>query len=423
MEKLVISIVLFVVPVIARDPEVLCVYPLSGFYSPLQRILFYVLLSFGVIGRRQRWLVAGALASAMTYCGAAAIQSFFLIAKVKSSVVDLDIYGVFAVTSAGFMLTAPLLLWSTTLQTAEREIRTIISLWSLLIVVGAILATAGIYVRAEAEGPACLGPEADLDIASAVSTLYNASGDCTYACFAETRPLFRSGSDALAWKNQLDAPNDLTAMFLPTVAASIPSGIIVWIWLIIKKDSASARLLRPPPVFTRFELGWLGARLLRKTRRRDPERDRDADGDRVVFPPSILAPVRIQHRFPRLILAYQYYFVLGSSGVFVVNIVMNEVRLRSLPTNEMPYEVGQWGPWVGVGLILLAELLNRLMKRMWPESRKIRAAASDEEGLPIWTVRQGQSQGDEEGWKGSSVRTNTMMSEVSTIRRRHSFSH
>ncbi|CEL08534.1 hypothetical protein ASPCAL11683 [Aspergillus calidoustus] len=405
MEKLLVSTVLFIVPVIARDPDVLCVYPLSGVYAPLQRILFYVLLSFGVIGRRQRWLVAGALASAMTYCGAAAIQSFFLIAKAKSPVVDLDIYGVFAVTSTGFMLTAPLLAWSTTLQSAEREIRMIISLWSLLIAIGAILTTAGIYIRADSEGPECFGPESD--ITSAVSTLYNASTDCTYACFAEKHPLFRSGSDALAWKNQLDAPRDITAVFVPNISASMLSAIIVWTWVIRK---GNAVLLQPPPVFTRFELGWVSARLFGKQRGRR---------DHAVPPLRLRSTQRpeVQYRFPKLVEAFQYYFVLGSSAVFIVNLVMNEVRLRSLPTNEMPYEVGQWGPWVGVGLILLAELLNRLMKRMWPE----RATSVDEEELPIWSAKQGPCQGDEEGWKVMNARTNTMMSEVSTIRRRNSF--
>ncbi|KAL2783174.1 hypothetical protein BJX66DRAFT_319004 [Aspergillus keveii] len=409
MEKLLISIVLFFVPVIASDPDVLCVYPLSGVYSPLQRILFYVLLSFGVIGRRQRWLVAGALASAMTYCGAAAIQSFFLIAKTKSPVVDLDIYGVFAVTSTGFMLTAPLLAWSTTLQSAEREIRMIISLWSLLIAIGAILATAGIYIRADGVGPECFGPQTD--ITSAVSTFYNASADCTYACFAEKHPLFRSAGDAVAWKNELDAPRDITAVFVPNISASMLSAIIVWTWVIRK---GNAVLLQPPPIFTRFELGWVGSRLFGKQRRRDQDR---------VIASRIQSPPRVQYRFPKLVEVFQYYFVLGSSGVFIVNLVMNEVRLRSLPTNEMPYEVGQWGPWVGVGLILLAELLNRLMKRMWPEKVRGVRAAGDEEELPIWSMNQCQSQGDEEGWKGSSERTNTMMSEASTIRRRHSFSH
>ncbi|KAL2844130.1 hypothetical protein BJY01DRAFT_248254 [Aspergillus pseudoustus] len=389
METLLVTTVLFVLPVLARDPDVLCVYPLSGVYAPLQRILFYVLLSFGVIGRRQRWLVAGALASAMTYCGAAALQSFFLLAKARSSVVDLDIYGVFAVTSTGFMLTAPLLAWSTTLQTAEREIRLIISLWSTFIALGAVLATAGIYVRASGEGAVCFDPEADIN--SAVSTLYNASTECSYACFAEKHPLFRSASDTVAWKNQLDAPRDITAVFLPTFAASIPSAIIVWIWVLRKGNSY---LMQPPPVFSRLELGWVGARLFGKQRE-----------DRIVSS-RIQSTPPIPYRYSKLVLAYQYYFILGSSGAFVVNLVLNEVRLRSLPTNEMPYEVGQWGPWVGVGLILLAELLNRVMKRKWPEN----VHYGDEEELPIWRGKPAAG-GDEDGWKGLNGRTDTMRSE------------
>ncbi|KAL2818015.1 hypothetical protein BJX63DRAFT_429346 [Aspergillus granulosus] len=394
MEKR-LSLTLFVVPALAHDPDVLCVYPLSGFYAPLQRILFYILLSFAVIGRRQRWLVAGALASAMTYCGAAAIQSFFLLAKAKSSVVDLDIYGVFAVTSTGFMLTAPLLAWSTTLQSAEREIRMIISLWSMLIAVGAILATAGIHIRAKGAGPACFAPA--VNITSAVSVLYNASADCTYACFAEKHPLFRSASDTLAWENQLDPARDITAVFLPTTVASIPSAIIVWIWIIRKGNTY---LLRPPPVFNRFELGWVGARLFGKQRQ-----------DRMVSSTKNPAQ-RVHCRHPKLVLAYQYYFVLGSFGAFVVNLVLNEVRFRSLPTNEMPYEVGQWGPWVGVGLILLAELLNQTMKRMWPEN----VQGADEEELPIWRGKFG-----EDGWKGWNERTNTLRSDGSISMRRNSF--
>ncbi|KAL3461201.1 hypothetical protein BJX64DRAFT_289577 [Aspergillus heterothallicus] len=394
MEKIFLLVTIFLVPALAHDPEVLCVYPLSGVYAPLQRILFYLLLSFGVIGRRQRWLVAGALASAMTYCGAAAIQSFFLLAKARSPVVDLDIYGVFAVTSTGFMLTAPLLAWSTTLQTAEREIRMIISLWSTLIAIGAIMATTGIYLRAQGEGPTCLDSTADRS--SAVSTLYNATGDCTYACFPEERALFRSANDTVAWKNQLDAPRDITAVFLPTIAASIPSATIVWLWVIRKGNSY---LLQPPPVFSRFELGWVGARLF-GTQRHKAE---------------VVARVKrntqqLPYRYAKFIRAYQYYFILGSTGAFVVNLVLNEVRLRSLPTNEMPFEVGQWGPWVGVGLILLAELLNRLVKRMWLEN----VHNVDEEELPIWRGKAGER----EELKG---RTNTMRSEASTLRRRNSF--
>lgn len=198
-----------VLPVVAQaeqdSRDVLCVYPLSGVYAPLQRILFYLLLSFGVIGRRQRWLVAGALASAMTYCGAAAIHSVLLLADARSPVVDLDVYGVFAATSTGIMLTTPLLAWSTTLQSVEREVRMLITLWTLLILIGAILAIATIYIRGVTKGPPCYDSLSLADIPSTASTLRNATANCTYVCFSEESPLGRSPGDVLAWENKLRA--------------------------------------------------------------------------------------------------------------------------------------------------------------------------------------------------------------------------
>ncbi|KAL2827395.1 hypothetical protein BDW59DRAFT_179154 [Aspergillus cavernicola] len=396
MRNQAILAVLFSIPVAAQsDPDVLCVYPLSGVYTPLQRILFYVLMVFGVLGRRQRWLVAGALASAMTYCGAAAIHSFILIAKARSSSVDLDIYAVFAVTSTSIMLAAPLLAWSTTLQTAEREVRMIILLWTLLTAVGAVLATAAIYIRGGVESPTCF--TSFEDISSAASTLQAASGNCTYVCFSEERPLFRSPSDILAWKNQLDIPSQITSVFVPTVAASIPCSIITWVWIIRK---GRTYLLRPPPVFTRLELGWVGEWLFGRGRR------------------GPISPPEITHypeavRYPRLLLAYRSYFVVGSFGAFGVNIVMNEIRLRTLPTNEMPFEVGQWSPWVGVALVLLGQLVSQLSKKT--ETPKSDREYEDEEELRIW--------GGEGQCKQMNVRTSTLLSrsEGSTFRRRNSF--
>ncbi|KAL4914545.1 hypothetical protein BDW62DRAFT_138927 [Aspergillus aurantiobrunneus] len=385
----------FVVPAVAQTaqptPDVLCVYPLSGVYAPLQRILFYILLSFGVIGRRQRWLVAGALASAMTYCGAAAIHSFFLIAQARSPVVDLDVYGVFAATSTGIMLTAPLLAWSKTLQTVEREIRSLITLWALLILVGAILSVATIYIRGNIDGPTCYDSALYLDI-SAASTLEDLSANCTFVCFQEARPLGRSPGDILAWKNQLDPPFHITAAFVPTVTASIPGSIVALTWSFRKGHSY---LFLPPPIFSRVELSWIGEWLFGR-RQHDgisPRRSSFARIGSAEVPPS---PVR----YPRLLLAYQYYFALGSFGVFVVNLVMNEVRFQHLPTNEMPFEVGQWSPWVGVGLILLAQVLCQLLKGNRTGKRR-----GDEEELRRW-----------DRGKEVNMRTGTM-----TCRRRNSF--
>ncbi|KAL2870162.1 uncharacterized protein BJX67DRAFT_391426 [Aspergillus lucknowensis] len=397
MWKSTLLATLFILPAAAyRDPPVLCVYPLSGVYTPLQRILFYTLLAFGVIGRRQRWLVAGALASAMTYCGAGAIQAVFLIAKARSPVVDLDAYGVFAVTSTGSLLVAPLLAWSTTLQTVEREIRMLIVCWAALVYMGGILAIATVYIRGTTEGPTCFDSKSSVDLLSpAVSTLYNATADCTYACFAEEHPLFRAAADAIAWESRLDPAFQITSVFLPTAAASIPSAVFMYVWVIRRRRQVWP--LRPPPALTRIELGWLGELFGQKSRPRE------------CHLPAPKTRQREHPRHPRLLLAYQYYFIFGSFGVFVVNIVLNELRLRDLPTNEMPYEFGQWSQWVAVALILLAQGLIYLFKHVWTEKGGPSSRLEDEEELPLWR-------------RGREVeRTSTLRSEASTFRRRNSF--
>ncbi|PTU24152.1 hypothetical protein P175DRAFT_021624 [Aspergillus ochraceoroseus IBT 24754] len=345
-----ISLAILISPVLAYSrSDVVCIYQLSGQYAPLQRALFYLLLAFGVLGRRQRWLVAGALASAMTYGGAAALHSILLLAEAPSSVVDLDIYGVFAITSTGLMLTAPLLAWSTTLRSMKKEIRMLVLLWAILIFLGAVFATAAIYIKGSVQATSCIS---SLDaIPSGAPTLESVSGNCTYVCFPENHPLFRSPGDIQPWENKLDDPRAITGMFVPTIAASIPSAIITWIWS--SRQGRAYDYTRLPTPLNRLELGWIGDRLFAKQQH-----------NRGSFSPE--SPVQV-HRHPKLWRVFQYYVIIGSFGVFVVNIVLNEVRLRPLPTDEMPYAVGQWSPWVAVGLIVLAQVLSQLMKKIWPQ--------------------------------------------------------
>lgn len=46
---------------------VTCVWPISGMYSRLNRILYYLALVFALVVRHYEWLVAGALATATTF--------------------------------------------------------------------------------------------------------------------------------------------------------------------------------------------------------------------------------------------------------------------------------------------------------------------------------------------------------------------
>lgn len=54
---------------------VTCEWPISGSYSRMNRILYYVLLVFALVVHHHEWLVAGALASATIYSGSAAVQA------------------------------------------------------------------------------------------------------------------------------------------------------------------------------------------------------------------------------------------------------------------------------------------------------------------------------------------------------------
>lgn len=397
-----------VLPVVAQaeqdSRDVLCVYPLSGVYAPLQRILFYLLLSFGVIGRRQRWLVAGALASAMTYCGAAAIHSVLLLANARSPVVDLDVYGVFAATSTGIMLTTPLLAWSSTLQSVEREVRTLIALWTLLILVGAILAIATIFIRGGTKGPPCYDSLSLADISSTASTLRNATANCTYVCFPEESPLGRSSDDVLAWENKLTRPWYIVSAFLPAIAAGIPAGFIAWTHYFFRNKKPY--IITPPDFFSRLELGWFGSLFSEKRRDRDRNPSSWVTAHSTQSTP---AQGRLHVRYPRLAAAYQYYVVLGPFGVFVLNLVLNEVRFRHLPVDEMVYEVDQWTSWVGVALIVLAQVLSRFLNR---SKRHSSQSAGGEGELRIWDQERGGEYRKEMG-----IRTDTFRSGASTFRR------
>ncbi|KAK1764384.1 hypothetical protein QBC33DRAFT_547062 [Phialemonium atrogriseum] len=350
-------------------PDVLCVYPLSGAYAPLQRILYYALLAYGVLGRRQPWLVTGALASSMSYGGAAAIHSVVLVTRARSQyALDLDIYGVFAITSAGVMLTAPLLAFSTTLRTVGNEVRTIIMLWASLMLLGAILAVCAIYAKDHfMEAPTCLPPGVTV-LSAAASLLESPTDNCTYACFPQEHPLLRRPTDIMAWPNKTDPAQSVTGVFLPTLSSAIPLALIYLVTYLIRKRRGdpcpATNHATSPPGLARLELGWIGDWL----RRRRHDRASSAAG----------SPARAQGRADRRFkfrAAFQYYCVLVSFGAFVANTILNEVRLQPLPADEMPYEVGQWAPWVSVLLVVVAQIINHFSGK-----RRRRESMRDEEG-------------------------------------------
>ena len=56
-----------------------CIYPISGQYGFLNRLLFYLLLVFALAVRKKTWLATAAAGTAMTYAATAAVHAFALL--------------------------------------------------------------------------------------------------------------------------------------------------------------------------------------------------------------------------------------------------------------------------------------------------------------------------------------------------------
>ncbi|KAK2815389.1 hypothetical protein FQN49_008072, partial [Arthroderma sp. PD_2] len=176
---------------IAIKDSVTCVYPISGQYGFLPRLLYYCSLIFALIGRSHTWLVLGALTSAMSFAGSTAIHLFTL-SKSKSPVYDLDILVAWAIlTSAGliFIVQAH---WSSSLRKSSRESgsRYVLLLWGMLLAIACMVAR-GLIVDVETPSePACRSATGRL--LTQQSELESGLFNCTYQCFGNKTSLRQS---------------------------------------------------------------------------------------------------------------------------------------------------------------------------------------------------------------------------------------
>ncbi|KAK2789964.1 hypothetical protein FQN52_005772 [Onygenales sp. PD_12] len=377
-------------------PDVICVFPMSGPYNLLQRVLFYMLLVFAILGRRQRWLVFGALASAMSYSGAAALHGLLLVSPARKAI-DLDVYGIFAVTSSGVMLTAPLLNWSTTLIRASKRHRYIVLLWGTVLLFGAIFTAACIYVNgAGFITPECLPPQEAAT--SKWAGFPSPTENCTYVCPPEAR-LFHRKSDVLAGPNHINRARDILSVFLPASLLYIFGWAVTELafrtWL-RNKVSKDAERYFPNAGSATEVVGLRRLGTFMSSRQNTSKCDGMTASVQPVSPaPSSPVLPQSQGRKPWYLPMWRsahYYLMLAHFGAFITNVVLAEYRMKDFPMNEQPYEVGQWISWVSVALVVFAQVLNHYMKLRWGDDGDGRMASKDvERGLPLDPWRLGSS--------------------------------
>jgi hypothetical protein len=148
---------------------------MSGQYGRAPRGLYYTLLLFVILLRRQDWLTAGAAAACLTYGGSAAIHALILapilslgttavpngvvqlsnstLVKVEAALVtDLDSDATLAIVGAGFHIVMPMAIWSA--QFRHSGAVPILVMWILLMFIGMVCCMTILYsVDSSSTGP------------------------------------------------------------------------------------------------------------------------------------------------------------------------------------------------------------------------------------------------------------------------------
>ncbi|KAI9889928.1 MAG: hypothetical protein M1814_004651 [Vezdaea aestivalis] len=327
------------------DDQVVCVYPISGQYGLIPRYLYYALLIFAVFSRRTEWLVAGALASALTYSGSAAIHAFAMIIIRPGSQLDLDAFGALAVCTAGSLASPCLLTWSTTLR--DSVARPLVGIYGTFVSIGTVCAGITVLLVQSTES-ACYSSSGTSLVSK---TQFNMTFDCIYNCFA-TQQALREPSKIVAleaWR----LGDRLVILIYITVGSSIMSSLYLGIfsWCLSsgyrRRTLKERRKLRPEKQLremTAFRLGQthtntqerLGAERVRQKAREELE-----TGGSQMIKMGGYSSWLLAFLWPALTTLIEVY-ILAQGG---------------LPFDEKVYSVGQWSACTIVVLAIMGSAI------------------------------------------------------------------
>lgn len=164
--------------------EQTCVYAISGQYGFMPRLLYYLLLIFCLLLRKQLWLSTAALGAAMTYAATASIHAFALLLRYKyekpsfmnlnwiylppDTVGDLDLQAIFPILVAGSIMLTPILNFSTTVRNNEAHF--VVVIWGILIFC-ALIPTFVVVIK---------GATPSIALSQVSTCILNATMGCTY---------------------------------------------------------------------------------------------------------------------------------------------------------------------------------------------------------------------------------------------------
>ena len=344
------------------------------------------------------WLIAGALASALTFSGSAAIHAC-LLAWRGPAAGETDIYAVTGILSTACVIAVPLINWSKTLRhlgqpkesksrrtdneskqtdgeskQSEGNTRTIIIYWGFLVAVGFFCAfvllyspnylpyvdsdndISGLDTLQCSPNNNSLNPSAGQQSSWTtfwITTEFINENNCVEPCAISQPPLF---GGAL-----FRHPTDLVSMTSEQVNNNIEQTNLS------QRRAAARKFLSFYEKYALYALPYIVAQGITAAvfGRKSPSKIRWVVYNFIVSIGENEAG-KFQRGFATTIALLNYLWALlmliACPPTFVLNIIATEIALNPIPQGEYLTAIGQWQPWAGTALILIAALIAKTEK-------------------------------------------------------------
>ena len=354
----------------------------QGSYGRLPRVLFYVTLLFALVAKAHEWLIAGALAAALSYSGVAAIHACLLVWR-GPGWGELDQQALIAILSASCIITVPLLNWSRTLRylgvqrknngtiktSQDLPTRTIIVYWGFLVTVGFLCLFVSLWNFELPISQVTLGgatilsctPKGDLNLTVGQNPNW---GDLV------PNYEFITENNCIDPCHGVEPRDGLSAIFRSTDDLQILTKEQVNLYYNVDLANGRGKELKFAQGYRKYGLLFLPYILLQGIwtacfGRRSPIQVRDK-----------VYLLLSQHRFftigrakqwkqwgskhyALMIYAWAVFIYVICPPLFVINLVANEIDISLLPQQETSKHIGAWSPWAATALVLIAAFIAR----------------------------------------------------------------
>ena len=379
----------------ATRVKIECVYPLSGQYDVLPRMLFYAMLVVAVLFRRCTWVASAAVGTVMTYSSVAALHFFVMLPffdwghleqegsgrldiQSVTAAGDIDFWGIAPVlATAGVMLT-PMMAWSATFR--SNKAKAVMVYWALLVFAALIPVLKLMlgwqrgkwYVPQLASISYCTGSGPECSFNNLADNqyweLYNQCQCVDFCGLLSPYAPLRRGTNMIPFLYRKSSWNIICRQSCNDKKLNRLIGYIValWTFAIVQgllavlhsqstQEQVRNRIFRilsadSHSVISYFFKGERERKIIERFHLEQyPRKDSFYWRGRFLVAKTVAA-------------TYVVLTLLGVilyPAVFILTVVAIEILLGSLPASEQSDAIGAWGPWTAAAFIVLSSAIAR----------------------------------------------------------------